>query len=73
MRPYKNANGNSGVVEFSIGDKYIEVRFASSAKIYRYSYKSAGIDKVERMKYLAIQGSGLNAFINKYARNDYEK
>ncbi len=74
MQTYKNNGGNSGVMAFSIGDNYIEVQFKGSPeKIYKYSYKSAGIDKVERMKLLAVEGKGLNSYIMRYAKDDFEK
>lgn len=72
MQQYKNLGGDSGVRAFLIGEDYIDVQFDGSA-IYRYSYKSAGIDKVEEMKRLAVQGYGLNSYIMRYARMDYEK
>lgn len=72
MQQYKNLGGDSNVTAFLIGEDYIDVQFDGSA-IYRYSYKSAGSDKVEKMKRLAVQGYGLNSFIMRYARMDYEK
>lgn len=72
MQNYKNAGGNSGVKSFSIGVDYIIVQFRTG-NLYTYSYKSAGRDKVEEMKRLAIQGQGLNSYIIKYARMDYER
>ena len=72
MQAYKNLGGNSGVRAFSIGESYIDVQFNSGA-VYRYSYKSAGIEKVEHMKRLAMQGHGLNSYIMCYAKMDYER
>lgn len=72
MEAYKNLYGNSSIVAFDIGNDYISVKF-SDGKIYRYSYKSAGTDKVERMKLLAKQGSGLNSYIMRFAKYDYER
>lgn len=72
MQIYKNLGGNSGVRAFSIGENYIDVQF-SSGTVYRYSYKSAGIEKVEQMKILAMQGNGLNSYIMRYAKMDYER
>lgn len=73
MQKYKNLGGNSGVDEFEIGIDFITVRFCKSSKSYTYSYQSAGAEKVEEMKRLAISGHGLNEYINRYARNDYVK
>lgn len=72
MQQYKNLGGDSNISAFLIGKDYIEVKFNGGA-IYRYSYKSAGIDKVEEMKRRAVQGYGLNSYIMRYARKDYEK
>lgn len=72
MERYKNVNGNSNVSAFSFGPDYIDVQFKGGA-IYRYSYRSAGSIKVEQMKKLAIQGYGLNSYIMRNARKEYEK
>lgn len=70
---YGNNNGNSGIVAYRIGSDYIDVKFRSGKKtVYRYSYDSAGKSKVEEMKLLARQGSGLNGYINRNARKLYE-
>lgn len=73
MQKYKNSGGNSGVDEFEIGADFITVRFHNGSKLYTYSYQSAGVEKVEQMKRLALSGHGLNGYINTYARNDYVK
>lgn len=53
MEPYQNVNGNSGIAGYEIGDTYIEVEFADTESVYRYSYESAGLKNVEEMKRLA--------------------
>lgn len=73
MQSYSNVNGNSNVEAYEIGDTYIEVKFRGTARIYRYSYGSAGIVHVETMKELAKQGHGLNSYIMKNVRYGYEK
>ena len=72
MQSYSNLGGNSGVRAFGIGDDYIEVQF-QTGRIYKYSYRSAGKVKVEEMKRLALQGYGLNSYIMRFARMDYER
>lgn len=72
MEQYLNLGGNSNVKAYSIGQDYIDVVFGRGAH-YRYSYRSAGIDKVEQMKMLAKKGVGLNSYIMRYAKMDYEK
>lgn len=72
MQFYKNLGGNSNIRVFSIGADYIDVQFNGGA-VYRYSYRSAGKEKVEQMKLLAVNGCGLNSYIMRNARKDYEK
>lgn len=72
METYQNVNGNSGIAGYEIGDTYIEVEFADTESVYRYSYKSAGRENVEEMKRLAAQGHGLNSFINRRVKYLYE-
>lgn len=72
MQQYKNLGGNSNIRAFSIGEDYIDVQF-NGGSIYRYSYRSAGIAKTEQMKKLALQGHGLNSYIMRNARKDYER
>ena len=72
MQPYLNLRGNSPVVSYEIEPTRIRVMF-KGGRVYSYSYASAGADKVEQMKSLACSGTGLSAFITRYARFDYEK
>ena len=55
MEIYQNVNGNSGIAGYKIGDTCIEVEFADTEGVYRYSYESAGRENVEEMKRLAAQ------------------
>lgn len=70
MENYQNSS--SGIYAYEIGDDYVKVRFKKSLKIYKYSYKKAGIENVEKMKLLAENGSGLNGYINFYVKNLYD-
>lgn len=72
MERYLDLDGDSGVVGYEIGDNFIRVQFDRTFKTYTYSYRSAGIDRVEDMKRLAISGDGLNFYIMKYAKKLYE-
>ena len=69
---YNNNGGNSGVVAYEIGTDYICVQFSTS-KVYTYNYISAGVENIEEMKILALNGEGLNSFINKYVKYNYVK
>jgi hypothetical protein len=72
MERYANQHGRSGVLAYEIGPEAIEVKFANG-EVYRYSYRSAGRERVERMKALARAGRGLSTFISRHVRDDYER
>ena len=72
MQQYKNIGGDSGVESYMIGEDYIDVKFINTLKIYRYSYGKAGKHHVDQMKILAINGKGLNSYINRYVRKMYD-
>ena len=72
MTKYVNLGGSSNVLAYEIGFDYIDVIFGGTNLIYRYSYRSAGMQAVETMKRLATSGSGLNSYINRYVRKQYE-
>lgn len=71
MDRYLNLKNDSSVIAYQIGSDYIDVQFINH-RIYRYSYASAGLSKVEQMKKLAIQGYGLGSYIQCYAKYNYE-
>ena len=73
MQMYKNLGGDSNIKCYEIGEDYIDVIFYGTAKTYRYSYASAGRQKVEQMKKFAQQGEGLNSYIMNYTRFSYER
>lgn len=70
MERYKNVGGDSGVTGYEIGKDFIKVWFNSNW--YLYTYASAGVENIEKMKKLAVAGDGLNAFINRNVRKSYE-
>ncbi len=69
---YKNLGGSSGVDSYRLGSNFIEVRF-SDLSVYVYTYSSAGQSHVEMMKVFAKEGKGLNSYIHKYVRKNYER
>lgn len=71
MERYGNLGGDSGVKAYQIGQDSIHVAFRDGS-VYLYTYQSAGRSAVERMKALAVEGHGLNAFINKHVKRNYE-
>ena len=72
MERYRNSGGDSGVSSFEIGTDFITVKFSGSSRTYRYSYRKAGQLHVESMKRLALNGSGLNSYINNYVKKLYD-
>lgn len=71
MIKYDNKGGDSGILGYEVQEKSIIVYFPRGSK-YLYTYDSAGADNIEKMKLLAINGEGLNSFINKYVRQSFE-
>jgi len=72
MNVYLNRGGDSGVRGYEVGDDYIKVGFYDGS-LYEYTYASAGSGNVEYMKRLAIEGEGLNAFINATVKYGYSR
>lgn len=74
MERYKNLDGDSGVVLYEIGVDSIWVVFANSSR-YLYTYAKTGARNVDQMKQFAVNGRGLNSFINTNpaVRNGWEK
>lgn len=72
MQRYADLNDDSGVSSFEMGSSYIKVWFNRDAASYVYSHVSAGGYHVEHMKKLAVAGKGLNTYINKNVKRDYE-
>ncbi len=70
MDRYLNLGGNSGIRAYEIGIDSIKVMFTTGA-VYLYNYASTGIDRVERMKSLAMRGVGLNSYIGRVIRKSF--
>ncbi len=70
MERYKNLSGKSGVSAFETGSDYIKVKFKDGLG-YMYNNNSTGFQKINAMKILALNGMGLNTFINKNVRKKY--
>lgn len=73
MISYKNLHGNSNVKCYNISENYIDIEFYNTPLVYRYSNVIPGIHVLNEIKRLAIQGYGLNSFINRYVKKNYEK
>ncbi len=72
MTLYQNAGRDSGIRSYQIGPTSIIITFSNNAS-YEYTYQSAGGNNIETMKSLAIQGEGLNSFINNNVKFKYSR
>lgn len=70
MIRYANKGGNSNVYAYKIDLTQITVSFYGGLT-YVYTYTSTGLKNTETMKQLAIQGRGLNGFINRYVGKNF--
>lgn len=70
MEKYKNLGGNSNINSFKIEGNSIEVQF-NDGSIYLYNDVRPGSAAVEEMKRLALNGSGLNSYINRNIKKNY--
>ena len=77
MEIYKNLSGQSNISHYEIADSSITVKFKTRSKdgcdTYLYTYASAGSSNIEKMKQLAVKGSGLNTFISQEVRKLYAR
>ena len=70
MEKYKNLRGTSGVSAYEIGYDNIKVKFKDGI-VYVYNNSVTGSQNINTMKTLALNGMGLNTFINKSVRKMY--
>ena len=63
MTPYRNLGGNSNVLAYEANADSIHVLFKSG--VY------PGLAIVEKMKFLAAQGRGLNSYISSIVKKNY--
>lgn len=70
MERYKNLGGDSSIRAYEIEGDSIKVQF-NDGSIYLYTHQSAGHDNVEKMKSLALAGTGLNSYIMRHVRKAY--
>jgi hypothetical protein len=73
MTNYRNLGGNSGVAAYESAEDSITVQFNDGA-LYLYNNAKPGRAYVDKMKQLALNGSGLNSLISvKIKKNYYRK
>lgn len=63
-------NHASGIAAYEIGPDFIRIKYKDNS-IYRYTNKSTGVENIKQMKCLAMNGKGLNTFINQHVRLRY--
>jgi hypothetical protein len=72
MTPYRNLSGNSNVVFYEIAEDSIHVVFKSGThRNYLYNHVCPGKAMVDRMKALAVHGSGLNSYISTTVKSNF--
>lgn len=72
MQKYTDLNGDSGVASFQIDHTSIKVCFKGGNKVYVYTYTKPGQEHVEKMKQLALSGDGLNSYITRIVKKNYD-
>lgn len=70
MKRYKNLGGNSGVTAYEIAEDSITVQF-NDGGLYLYNHSKPGMSYVNKMKQLALRGSGLNSLISRVIKMNY--
>ena len=70
LKKYGDPCGNSGVYAYEIGPDSITVQF-KSGDLYLYDHEITGRSAVERMKRLAVTGTGLATYISQTVRKNY--
>ena len=70
MNKYKNLGNNSGVAAYEIADNSITVQF-NDGGLYLYNTSRPGRAYVDKMKQLALNGSGLNSLISREIKKNY--
>jgi len=64
MKIYRDYDNDSNIIGYEYGEDWIRIYFKDNSE---YEYVGGGCTQymINKMKYLADQGDGLNAFINK--------
>ena len=65
MQGYANRGGDSGIEAFRIDDDSICIQFFKGGGAYTYTIESVGAEHIENLKRLAIEGEGLNEYLNR--------
>ena len=72
MRSYRDIDGDSGVVAYSVSGTSITVRFHDGSE-YVYDSIRPGSYHVQQMIALAERGDGQNRYINKHVGRNFSR
>jgi hypothetical protein len=72
MQAYSDINGDSSVLSYLIGEDYIILKFMGIQRMFVYSYKKAGRERVEKMKVMAQLGEGLDRYVKESVKDLYD-
>jgi hypothetical protein len=70
MKQYKDKHSDSGVVAYAIDAGSIAIKFQDGG-VYLYDGSNPGAAHVAAMQCLAVEGQGLNTYVNKFVRDHY--
>lgn len=70
MKPYKNLQGDSGVLAYEAGRDYIKIKFRPG-EVYLYTNAATGAHHIAQMKKLAAEGRGLSTYISRHVKDRY--
>lgn len=71
MARYQDLSGRSGVDTYKSKRGSLTVKFKDGSR-YNYTPGSAGTYRMRRMRQLAARGAGLNGYINRSVKKNYE-
>ncbi len=70
MERYQNTSGQSGIEAFELGVGWIKIRFADGW-LYTFTEDKVGRAPLIALQQFAVDGQGLNTYINQYVRDQY--
>ena len=71
MQRYGNYSAESGVEAYEMDQDSITIKFVNGW-IYKYTTATTGAENIATMQQLAMNGIGLNTFINQHVKLGYE-
>ena len=71
--PYKNLNGDSGVISYELVEDGIILEFKHAEHRYLYDSRSPGLIHVAAMRRLAAAGKGLTTYVSREVHDKYSR